>query len=87
MLRERRIKALPVVNCSFRIAGTVALADVVRAAGLNVHDGLDDKRHQFTRFTGNVYSGKPVVVGQTMTRNVRVCWHVVPLGGATGAVW
>ena len=87
MLRERRIKALPVMNCSFRISGTVALADVVRAAGLNMYDGLDDKRHQFTRFTGNVCSGKPAVVGQTMTRNMLVCWHVVPLGGATSAVW
>ena len=67
------------VNCSFRIAGTVALADVVRAAGLNVCDGLDDKRHQFTRFTSNVCSGKPAVVGQTMTRNVRVAGMQRPL--------
>ena len=72
MLRERRIKALPVVNCSFRIAGTVALADVGRAAGLDVCDGLDDKQRQFTRSTDDAYSNKPAAVGQNMTRNVRV---------------
>jgi len=90
LLRERRIKALPVVDRTFRIAGIVTLADFMRAANLDVYEGFDGKLRQFIRATGSVYSDKPEVVGQIMTRNVRVAGvqrHLVellPLFGSTG---
>jgi CBS domain-containing membrane protein len=90
LLRERRIKALPVVDRSFRIAGIITLADFMRAAELDVYEGFDDKLRTLIRSTRSVYSNKPEVVGQIMTRNVRVASmqrhlvDLVPLFGSTG---
>ena len=90
LLRERRIKALPVVDRTFRIADIVTLADFMRAAELDMYDGFDGKLRKLLRTTRSVYSDKPEVVGQIMTRNVRVAGmerHLVellPLFGSTG---
>jgi CBS domain-containing membrane protein len=90
LLRERHIKALPVVDRSFRIAGIVTLADFLRAAELDVHEGFDEKLRKLVRMTRSSYSSKPEVVGQIMTRNVRVMGmdrhlvDLVPLFGSTG---
>lgn len=82
LLRERRIKALPVVDRTFRIAGIITLADFMRAAELDVYEGFDDKLRKLVRTTRSSYSNKPEVVGQIMTRNVRVAGeqrHLVEL--------
>jgi CBS domain-containing membrane protein len=90
LLRERRIKALPVVDRSFRIAGIITMADFMRAADLDLYEGFDAKLRQLVRSTRSVYSDKPEVVGQIMTRNVRVAGRqrrlveLVPLFGSTG---
>lgn len=90
LLRGRAIKALPVVDGSFRIAGIITLADFMRAAELDVYDGFDDKLRKLLRSTRSAYSSKPKVVGQIMTRNVRVAGmqrhlvDLVPLFGSTG---
>jgi CBS domain-containing membrane protein len=90
LLRERRIKALPVVDRSFRIAGIITLADFMRAAELDLYEGFDDKLRTLIRSTKSSYSNKPEVVGQIMTRNVRVAGmqrhlvDLVPLFGSTG---
>ena len=90
LLRERGIKALPVVDRSFRIAGILTLADFMRAAELDLHDGFDDKLRKLIRSTHRSTSNKPEVVGQIMTRNVRVAGmqrhlvDLVPLFGSTG---
>lgn len=90
LLRERRIKALPVVDRTFRIAGILTLADFMRSAELDMYEGFDGKLRQLLRTTRSVYSDKPEVVGQIMTRNVRVAGmerHLVellPLFGSTG---
>jgi CBS domain-containing membrane protein len=90
LLRERRIKALPVVDRYFRIAGIVTHADFMRAAELDVYTGFDEKLRKLVRSTRSVYSEKPEVVGQIMTRNVRVASmdrrlvELVPLFGSTG---
>lgn len=90
LLRGRAIKALPVVDSSFRIAGIITLADFMRAAELDVYDGFDDKLRKLLRSTRSAYSSKPKVVGQIMTRNVRVAGmqrhlvDLVPLFGSTG---
>ncbi|MDB5885381.1 MAG: domain containing rane protein, partial [Polaromonas sp.] len=90
LLHKHRIKALPVVDRTGRIAGIVTLADFMRAANLDVHDGFDRKLRQLIRATASVYSDKPEVVGQIMTRNVRVAGmqrrlvELLPLFGSTG---
>jgi len=88
LLRERRIKALPVVDADFRIAGIVTLADFMRAAELDGYQGMDAKLRKLLGAIGP--SSKPPVVGQIMTRQVRVASEqrylvdLVPLFGGTG---
>jgi CBS domain-containing membrane protein len=88
LLRERRIKALPVVDADFRIVGIVTLADFMRAADLDGYPGMDSKLRKLLSEVGP--SGKPAVVGQIMTRQVRVAGlyrylvDLVPLFGGTG---
>jgi len=90
LLQKRRIKALPVVDSAFRIVGILTLADFLRAAELDVYEGFDGKLRALIRSTRSVYSSKPEVVGQIMTRNVRVASQhrhlvdLVPLFGSTG---
>jgi CBS domain-containing membrane protein len=90
LLRERGIKALPVVDRTFRIAGIITLADFMRAAELDLHEGFDKKLKKLIRNTRSSHSSKPEVVGQIMTRNVRVAGmrrhlvDLVPLFGSTG---
>jgi CBS domain-containing membrane protein len=88
LLRERRIKALPVVDADFRIVGIVTLADFMRAAELEGYEGMDAKLRKLLGAIGP--SGKPPVVGQIMTRQVRVAGRqrylvdLVPLFGGSG---
>lgn len=90
LLRNRRIKALPVVDKSFRIAGIITLADFLRAAELDVYEGFDDRLRKLVRLTRGADAAKPEVVGQIMTRNVRVAGverHLIdllPLFASTG---
>ena len=90
LLRERGVKALPVVDRSFRIAGIITLADFMRAAKVDIHEGFEDKLKTLIRNTRRTHSDKPEVVGQIMTRNVRVAGmqrhlvDLVPLFGSTG---
>ncbi|MEO8023116.1 HPP family protein [Polaromonas sp.] len=90
LLRERRIKALPVVDADFRVLGIVTLADFMRAAELQGkgYQGMDTRLRKLLGAIG--VSGKPPVVGQIMTRQVRVASEqrylvdLVPLFGGTG---
>lgn len=88
LLRERRIKALPVVDAGFRVVGIVTLADFMRAAELESYDGMDAKLRKLLGAIGA--SGEPAVVGQIMTRQVRVAGmqrylvDMVPLFGGKG---
>jgi CBS domain-containing membrane protein len=90
LLRTHRLRALTVVDRSFRIAGIITLTDFLRAADLDVYEGFDDKLRQLIRTTRSVYSNKPEVVGQIMTRKVRVVGmqrhlvDLVPLFSTTG---
>ena len=90
LLRERRIKALPVVDADFRIVGIVTLADFMRAAELQGqgYQGMDARLRKLLGAIGA--SGKLPVVGQIMTRQVRVAGmqrylvDLVPLFGGSG---
>lgn len=90
LLRRRRIKALPVLDRAQRVVGIVTLADFMREAELDLHDGFDVKLRQLIRRSGLTHGSKPEVVGQIMTRQVRVASlerpiaELVPLFASTG---
>ena len=71
-MQQRRIKALPVTDRVQRIVGIVTVADFMRMAGLKQHDGLGDRLRKLVKPTGLMQTDKPEVVGQIMTREVRV---------------
>lgn len=72
LMRSRRVKALPVTDRARRITGIVTTADFMRVAEPARHEGLGDRLRQVLRASGLVHSDKPEVVGQIMTRQVRV---------------
>jgi CBS domain-containing membrane protein len=90
LLRRRRIKALPVLDRAQRVVGIVTLADFMREAELDLHDGFDTKLRSLIRRSGLTHGAKPDVVGQIMTRQVRVASRdrplaeLVPLFASTG---
>jgi CBS domain-containing membrane protein len=73
-----------------RIVGIVTLADFLKAADLNVHRGFDARLRNLIRLTPGAHAAKPEVVGQIMSRKVRVTSgerhlaDLVPLFGSTG---
>jgi CBS domain-containing membrane protein len=82
LMRQRGVKALPVVDRVRRIVGIVTVADFMREADLELHHGLGERLRAFMRRVGAVHSDKPEVVGQIMTRQVRVASehrHVIEL--------
>jgi CBS domain-containing membrane protein len=90
LLRQHRIKALPVVDKWKRVVGIVTLADFLKAADLDLHRGFDARLLDLIRATPGTHSDKPEVVGQIMSRKVRVTSEqrhladLLPLFGSTG---
>lgn len=72
LMRRHHVKALPVTDRSGRVVGIVTQADFLRQANLDAHEGLGDRVKELVRSTGTLVSAKPEVVGQIMTRRVRV---------------
>ncbi len=72
LMHERRIKALPVTDRTRRVVGIVTQADFLRQLDLRHHEGIAGKLRELIRATRTVMSDKPEVVGQIMTRQVRV---------------
>lgn len=79
LLREHRIKALPVVDRARRVIGIVTLADFMREAALDLHEGFADKLRRLILPTPSSHSDKAEVVGQIMSRQVRVASAERPL--------
>jgi CBS domain-containing membrane protein len=90
LMRDRRVKALPVIDRTNRIVGIITQADFMRHADLDSHEGLGTRLRDFLRATGLTHSDKPEAVGQIMTRRVRVASHdrrlvdLIPLFGGEG---
>ncbi|MET0332685.1 MAG: HPP family protein [Rhizobacter sp.] len=90
LLREHRIKALPVVDKVRRVVGVVTLADFMRHANLEFHHGWVDRLRAFITPSTTPYASKPETVGQIMVRQVRVASadrplsELVPLFADTG---
>ena len=72
LMRERRVKALPVIDKSRRIVGIVTVADFMRQIDLDSHHGLGVRLKTFLQPGGASHSDKSEVVGQIMTRRVQV---------------
>ncbi|MDP9929332.1 HPP family protein [Variovorax paradoxus] len=72
LMTQRRIKALPVTDRTRRVVGIVTQADFFRLLDLEHHEGIAGKLRDLIRATRTVVSNKPEVVGQIMTRQVRV---------------
>lgn len=79
LLRRHRIKALPVVDRVQRVVGIVTLADFLRHADLDLYGGWSRRLRAFIRPSGASHGDKPEVVGQIMTRQVRVASAERPL--------
>ena len=79
LMQQRQIKALPVVDRAMRIAGIVTTADFMRQAGLERHEGIGDRLRAMLRASGITHTDRPEVVGQIMTRQVRVASQDRPL--------
>ena len=71
-MRERHIKALPVVDKTLHVVGIITLADFMRQSGLDAREGIGKRLRALVQRDGSEQSDKPEVVGQIMTRNVRV---------------
>jgi CBS domain-containing membrane protein len=72
LMRQHRVKALPVTDRTRRIVGIVTQADFMRHAQLDAHTGLAQRLRAFVRRSRRTHSDRPEVVGQIMTRQVRV---------------
>jgi CBS domain-containing membrane protein len=68
LMRAEKIKALPVVDAERGVTGIVSVADFVRLAGLDTHEGLGQRLRKLV--TGQ--AGKPSLVGDIMARSVQV---------------
>jgi CBS domain-containing membrane protein len=82
LMRQHRIKALPIVDRGRHLLGIVTLADFIKHANVDRHEHFGERIRHFIRYTTTVYSNKSDVVGQIMTTQVRVASedrHVVEL--------
>jgi CBS domain-containing membrane protein len=90
LLRRHHVKALPVIDRARRVVGVVTLADFLRGVPLDQHDGWHRRLRDWLRPTGSSHSDKAEVVGQIMTREVRVASadrplaELVPMFAASG---
>lgn len=72
LMRERRIKALPVVDKARRIIGIVTAGDFLKLSNLDLSEGIGERLRAMLRANGTSHSDRPEVVGQVMTRRVQV---------------
>jgi len=72
LMRQSGIKALPVVDRANRVAGIVTVADFLRHARLDEFGGLASRLQGMLRPSGLTSGEREEVVGQIMTRQVRV---------------
>ena len=72
LMYERRVKALPVTDKARRIVGIVTVADFMKHADFTSIEGLGARLRNLLRSSGLTHSDKPEVVGQIMTREVRI---------------
>ena len=72
LMRQHRIKALPVVDRHRRIIGIISLADFMRHADLSRNGAMRDRLNHLIKRSGTSHTSKPEAVGQIMSTKVRV---------------
>jgi CBS domain-containing membrane protein len=72
LMRQRHVKALPVVDRSHRVVGIITVADFMKQIDLESHTGIGVRFKIFLQRSGTSHSDKPDVVGQIMTRRIQV---------------
>lgn len=90
LFREHRIKALPVVGPTGHIVGIVTPADFIRTVEPESGDSFDVRLREASGWARGPAGDRPQIVGQIMTRQVRVASvnrhlaELIPLFGSTG---
>lgn len=90
LMRRHHVKALPVVDRARRVVGIITLADFLKHAQIDEYMELSERLKSVWQSTGVSHSDKPEVVGQIMTRRVRVASahsylaELLPLFSQTG---
>lgn len=82
LMREHRVKALPVMDLGRRIIGIVTVADFMRQADTSTLGNIGKNLRAAVKRSGALSSDRPEAVGQIMTRSVRVMSaqrHVIEL--------
>jgi CBS domain-containing membrane protein len=79
LMRERHIKALPVIGPARQLIGIVTTGDFLEHAARDVFPGLAERMRKLVTTTVATHTEKPEVVGQIMTRRVRVVSEDRPL--------
>lgn len=72
LMRERHIKSLPVIDPARRLIGIVTTGDFLKHAQRDAFRGLGERMLGLVRASTTTHTDKPEVVGQIMTRRVRV---------------
>lgn len=72
LMRERHVKALPVIGRGRHLIGIVTTGDFLSHAVRDVFPGLADRMRKLVTPTVAIRTEKPEVVGEIMTRRVRV---------------
>ena len=65
LMRQHRIKALPVVDRHRHLLGIVTLADFMRHAKVDAQHSIGERLRELIRYTTTLHSTKPDVVGKS----------------------
>lgn len=82
LMREHRIKALPIVDRANRVTGIITQVDFMKQVDLDVYPSFDKRLKALIRRTASMTSDKPEVVGQLMSSPVQTAhpdMHLVTL--------
>ena len=72
LMQQQHLKALPVTDRARRLVGIVTLSDFIRSAGLDRKSRVGPRLRRLLKPSGLTHSEKAEVVGQIMSRQVRV---------------
>jgi len=82
LMRQHRIKALPVIDRARRVVGIITQVDFMKQVDLDVYPSFDKRLKALIRRTASMSSDKPEVVGQLMSHPVQTAhadMHLVTL--------
>lgn len=70
LMREQKLKAMPVVDRANRVIGIITWNDFFKFVDLNAYQSFQDKFRSFIRRTADVTASKPEAAGLIMTSSV-----------------